>query len=158
MKTKTLLLMVALVTLIFLGCTKLGNEGTFGPTISQDLVLTNCETAYAYGGNFASCFQNFGFSNWGWTNGPLDPGEYSFDMMAGAGQCDLNKGTFVGTLTIEYDGAEVTVTYTMNEGYYLDETHLYVDCVPIPNHNGRLTVAPGQYGNQHELGVCRPLH
>lgn len=68
------------------------------------------ETAFAYGGEqLATCFLDLDFNSdsksdfnrWGWTNGPLAAGSYSFDIYAGAGQCDLTKGTLVGTLNVE---------------------------------------------------------
>ncbi len=109
------------------------------------------ETAFAYGGDYATCFldKTFGgqsFSRWGWTNGPLPPDDYVFDIYAAAGQCDLIKGTLVGTLTVLYDGTEADVTYTVNPPYGLGETHLYVGEEPLPQKsNGDFTVAPGQY-------------
>jgi hypothetical protein len=44
------------------------------------------------------------FDRWGWTN-PIstDPGSYVFDLWAGAGQCDTDKGTLVGTVEVEYE-------------------------------------------------------
>lgn len=92
-----------------------------------------------------------GFSRWGWTNFIEDFGTYTLELYQGAGKCDLNKGTFVGIVTIEYtqigatDEGNVEVTYDMEPGYGLDEVHLYIDCDPYPQKNGRDTVAPGQY-------------
>lgn len=113
-----------------------------------------CETAFAYGGNYASCFldldlDNDGiddFNRWGWTTGPLQAGTYAFDIYTGAGQCDLSKGTLVGTLTVVYDGSKADITYTMNSGFTMDETHLYVgNEILARDVNGDYTVAPGQY-------------
>lgn len=113
--------------------------------------------------NYSTCFdeeiiENVSFNNWGWTNGPIaeDSGEPTFDIYAGAGQCDLNKGTLVGKLTVNYSNGSLTVTYTMTETsafddalYTLLETHLYVGSSPYPTlANSNYTVAPGQYGYQ----------
>lgn len=113
----------------------------------------SCETAFAYGGDDNDCFQNFGFSRWGWSNGPLaaQSSSYSFPIYAGAGQCVISNGTLVGTLTINYDGATATITYNMDTGYTMDETHLFVGDYRFPLKNSVPTVAPGQYPDQHNL-------
>ncbi|GET30832.1 hypothetical protein [Prolixibacter sp. SD074] len=126
----------------------------------------NCETAFAYyNDTYSTCFSKFGYlgipsNRWGWTNGPLSAdGTYTFDLYAGAAQCDLSKGTNVGTVTVNYYGSTATVTYQLDDGYQLAEAHLWVaegeagaDPDPqIPyyykNNNGELvyTVAPGEY-------------
>jgi hypothetical protein len=130
---------------------------TFDITIdySCTCVPQNCETAYAYGCSYchcyATCFSHWGFSQWGWTNGQLGPGCYTFDIYAGAAQCNISKGKKVGYLTISYNGSTAVVTYHMYSGYKMDETHLYVGCNPLPSKNGSDTVAPGQYPYSHDL-------
>ena len=113
-----------------------------------DVVTEVCETAYGFGGDNAACFIDLphGFSNWGWTNGPLSEGSYTFDLYAGAGQCDLSKGVHAGYVDVEYDDGTVTVTYALFDDYYTSETHLYIgtDMVPMTK-KGKFTVAPGQY-------------
>ena len=108
-----------------------------------------CETLFAYGAEDPStCFSDFGFSRWGWSIGPLEGGSYSFDLYGGAGQCNLEKGTLVGTLTVDYDATAGTaeVVYTMADGFVLNETHLYVGSDPLPlDKKGNPTVAPGQF-------------
>ena len=104
------------------------------------------ETAFAKG-NPSTCFIPT-FSRWGWTN-PILPGQYSWPLWAGAGQCDTSKGTLVGDVTVVY-GADgyVTVTYNVDPPYLLDETHVYAGYTPYPKDNkGKYTVAPGQYTN-----------
>ncbi len=111
-----------------------------------------CETAFAYGGDLAIPFTSLmDTPRWGWSNGPLGPGSYSFDIYAGAGQNDLTKGTLVGTLAVVYDGSTATVTYNVSSGFTMDETHLWAGSTPLALNNGEPTVAPGQYGNSHEL-------
>ncbi len=98
---------------------------------------------------------NWDFVNnrfWGWNNGPLGEGTYEWDIYAGAGQNDLSKGTIVGTLHVTYEGGGVTVTYEMDEGFFLGETHLWVGNTPLPQvFRGRshvpagYTNAPGQF-------------
>jgi hypothetical protein len=105
------------------------------------------ETAFAKG-SAAECFIDHGFSRWGWTN-PILPGTYTWDLWAGAGQCDTSKGTLVGSVTVVYAGSgNVTVTYNVSAPYLLDETHVYADDDMFPaDKRGRPTVAPGQYYN-----------
>ena len=123
---------------------------------------TSCETAFAYRGNDATawsdatCFLDIDedgdsigdFNRWGWSNGPLGAGSYELDIYAGAGQCDTSKGTKVGTLFVNYDGSSAEITYIMEEGFTMEETHLYVGNEILPrNVLGEFTVAPGQYPN-----------
>jgi hypothetical protein len=122
------------------------------------------ETAFAFGGDVATCFLNIDdngdgvgdFNRWGWTNGLLAAGSYTFEAYAGAGQCDLTKGTLVGTLTVDYDGSTATVTFNTaginpDTGlpYTMVETHLYVGSEMLAQDNGQFTVAPGQYSIIH---------
>lgn len=122
-----------------------------GQTASATLkVNVQCyiyETAYAKGDE-AACFIDNGFSNWGWTN-PIMPGEYTWDLWAAAGQCDTDKGTLVGSVTVVYnDEGFVTVQYNVGVPYLLDETHVYADYGMFPlNKKGNPTVAPGSYYN-----------
>lgn len=109
----------------------------------------SCETLFAIGGeDNSTCFLDDGFNRWGWTIGPISSGDYSFDLYAGAGQCDTDKGTLVGTLDISYNETtdSIDVDFNMSEGYVLNETHLYIgeDAYPT-GQNGENTVAPGQY-------------
>ena len=121
----------------------------------------SCETTFAFGGDYGTCFigadfdeDNIddGFNRWGWSNGPIGPGSYAFEIYGGAGQCDLNKGTHVGTLNVSYDGSVAIVSYQSFEGFYMQETHLYVGNAPLAvDSNGEYTVAPGQYPHKHDL-------
>lgn len=114
--------------------------------------LGDCETAYAWGGDNANCFLGIAgvnSNNWGWSNGPLSAGDYEFDIYAGAGQCNLDHGTLVGTLDVSYDGSTVTVTYNVVDGVVLTETHLYVGNDILPTKHGHYTTAPGQFPYKH---------
>jgi len=111
-----------------------------------------CGTAYAYHADYDTCFLDMGFSNWGWTNGPLGPpGSYEFELWAGAAHCDTSKGTLVGWLSVDYNGSTAVVTYNMYEGNYMTATHLYVGSNHLPrDKKGKETVAPGQYPYSHD--------
>jgi hypothetical protein len=113
--------------------------------------LTGCETAFAKGGYVFVTDQranpesllslNLIKQRWGWAINLTVPGVTTYDIWAGAGLNRLANGTKVGTLTVDWDGSSVTVTYQMSAGYMMTESHLYAgDTKPT-------TTAPGQYGN-----------
>jgi len=106
---------------------------------------TVTETAFAYSPIYSAPFDP---NRWGWTNGPLSAGKYTFDFYAGAAQNILSKGKLVGTVTLVYDGSKATVTYKLNSPYQLVEAHLYLGSEILPRDNkGEYTIAPGKYGN-----------
>lgn len=123
------------------------------------------ETAFARGSgsnnagdDAVTCFLNLDldmdgeneFNRWGWTNGALSAGSYSFELWAGAGKCDTSKGTLVGTVTVDYNNGTANVTFTTTGVYKMVETHLYVGSEPLARDvNGSYTVAPGQYPTIH---------
>ena len=125
-------------------------EQSASATLKVNVQCYVYDTAYAKSDD-AECFIPT-FSNWGWTN-PALPGEYTWDLWAGAGQCDTSKGTLVGSVTVAYDGGGyVTVTFNVDAPYILEETHVYADYDMFPQiRQGRRgwvdTVAPGQYYN-----------
>ena len=101
----------------------------------------------------ATCFSEFGIRNWGWSNeinaSGTYPVTYQFELWAGAGRCDTSKGTLVGSVSVTYDGSEVSVTYVLDPKYYLLESHVYIGTDPVPEgKRGRPTVAPGQFPYQ----------
>jgi hypothetical protein len=155
-----------------------GDDVDNGVTLIENdgqTVMIGDETAFAVktkdvnGGtevntDYSTCFDeeiipNVSFSNWGWTNGPISENsdEMTYDIYAGAGQCDLDKGTKVGELTVNYSGGTFTATYKMTEissytgkTYTMTETHLWVGEEPYPTKNGGYTVASGKYGNVND--------
>ncbi|NGP76701.1 hypothetical protein G3570_08655 [Balneolaceae bacterium YR4-1] len=137
------------------GTTIIENDG-------QTIMMAG-ETAFAYNPNYSTCFDeeiiaNTTFPNWGWTNGPISDGfEDTFDIWAGAGQCDLSKGTLVGELFVSYSGGTLTATYNMtvtspytNKLYTMTTAHLYAGGDAYPTNGGEYTVAPGQYTEVHD--------
>jgi uncharacterized repeat protein (TIGR01451 family) len=100
------------------------------------LMNVKYETAYGYG-DYATCFIDLGAGNWGWVNG-LDetsilPGTYTWPVYAGAGQCDLSKGTLVGNVEVRYDGTDVFVTWLIDAPHILGDTHVYAGTSQIPS-------------------------
>jgi hypothetical protein len=136
-------------------------------------VVGNCETAFArlddewsQDEEGALCFLDIPdsrkpghslFSRWGWTNYFPEPDDYSMKLYAGAGQCDISKGTYVGDVTVSWDGLLVTVEYIPNPGIYLSQVHLYIGYDSIPSmmvgNRKKYTVAPGQYTFKDEDAI-----
>ncbi len=123
-----------------------------------------CGTGYAYGNGIATCFLNIPYpglcnSNWGWTNGKLTLNSTSFTknwpLYVGAAQCDLSKGTKVGTVTVSYNGAtkKLTITYNLNSGYTLSETHVWVGTTYLPKDTkyNCYKTSPGKFNYSHAL-------
>lgn len=139
---------------------------------TQTLITTCDETAFAYGGNYdsnhwgiagipwglegyANCFPaelSLTSSRWGWTNGKLEEGQYSFPLYAGAGLCNLAKGQYSGDVEIDYSDGKMTVTFSAAEGTSFKETHLHASSEPLPrNGSGKISVAPGQYSSNDDV-------
>jgi hypothetical protein len=116
--------------------------------------LGGCETGYAYGNGYANCFLNIPnvqSNNWGWSNGQITYGTYTWPIYAGAGQCNIGNGIPVGTLQVTYTSNHVAVVkYQITEGYILNETHLYVGNTILPMKKNKYTTAPGQFPYKHE--------
>ena len=111
------------------------------------------ESAWAKGDDAIS-FCEKGFNNWGWTN-PIIPGEYVWELWAGAAQCDIEKGTLVGSVTVVYDDDDgyVVVTFNVEDEYDLKSTAVYAGYDMFPKlRNGEFTIAPGQYRNNGPFG------
>lgn len=112
------------------------------------------ETAFAKGGYIWTTFKksnpdklpslNLTKNRWGWAINLEETGEQTFDIWAGAGLNNTDKGLLVGALTVNWDGANATVSYDLYSGNALEEVHIYAsDATPT-------TVAPGQYGFPEE--------
>ena len=124
-----------------------GCEGSDSITIR---VVDCCEeeTAFAYYDEYSTCFSDIDSSinRWGWTNGPLTiGGNYTFDLIAGAGRCRVSSGEMVGEVSLNYTSSgDIIVTYFMGEAespmfYELGTVHVYIGCHQMPE-----SIAPGQ--------------
>ena len=139
-----------------------GNPATKTCTITREFnKIENCETAFAVSttensvDENSNCFRDDDdFRRWGWTNYFECEGTYELDLYAGAAKCDLGRGTLVGNVEVDYNNGYVTVTYNINDGYVMNEAHVYIGCNPYPiGSGGAETVAPGQYPfNPSNLG------
>jgi len=115
------------------------------PPEEEMVAMPECgnETAYALGDRtFKEILDS---PRWGWELEVNDEASLDVPIYAGAGQNDISKGTLVGHLLVARDGELVTVRYEMLDGFTMSESHLYVDDKEISD------IAPGKYGNQHEL-------
>jgi hypothetical protein len=87
----------------------------------------------------SQCFLdlNEGITDWGWTNGPFStPIDALAPVWREAENCDVNQGTNVGTLNINFiDGVNVDMTFIMNPGYTLAEVYLNVSPEIMPRQN-----------------------
>ncbi|SDL10041.1 Thrombospondin type 3 repeat-containing protein [Salinimicrobium catena] len=114
-------------------------------------VVENCETAIMYGD---TTFWDLGLANnrWGWAehvgvgeDGTNGPGVYQ--IWAAAGQNDLEKGYWVGNVTVTAEGDEYTIELEAFEGNEFSDIHVYIgEAEPT-------TSAPGQFDNTDEDGM-----
>jgi len=112
-------------------------------------IIIKYESAWAKAYEEYNSFCEHGFSNWGWSN-LIEPGEYTWELWAGAAQCDTSKGTEVGYVEVYYDGDSVIVDVNVFSDFTLDEDSIavYAGEEMFPRlRNGRFTTAPGQYHN-----------
>lgn len=78
-------------------------------------------------------------NRWGWAINLANPGETTYQIWKAAGLNKTSNGELVGTLTVNWTGSEVTVTYNLPSDV-MKELHIYAgDFKPT-------TTAPGQYG------------
>ena len=95
----------------------------------------------------AKAFCDNGFENWGWTNAITNPYSGAWPLYAGAGQCDTEKGTLVGTFSVSYNGG-FSYEFNVDDGFASEGAAVYADeaMFPVtPGRRGGPTTAPGQY-------------
>ncbi|PNQ72964.1 hypothetical protein C1T31_08140, partial [Hanstruepera neustonica] len=124
-----------------------GNTATETLTLTREFNTSggNCETAFGRSVDNSICFIP-DFSRWGWTNYFETEGVYTLEMYAGAAHCDITRGAYAGDVIVTYENGQVTLEFNLDEGYIMNEAHVYVGCNMYPTgNNGSPTVAPGQY-------------
>ena len=130
------------------------NSCEISKEITVELIpcVLECNTAFGYNpaGN-SICFIGDGFSRWGWTNKISPETSTTLNLYAGAAQCLVSAEKLAGTVKVNYFAGTVTVTYTINAGYFVSEAHIYVGKTKYPMvKQGKqtvATVAPGQYSH-----------
>lgn len=152
----------------------------------EPICLEGNQTAWAYASSGdgvpgsgddpeGTCFRDkeeIGLSKWGWSIGKFtEGGNYTFDVYAGAGKCELSKGTLVGFLTVEYDpvpgateNSTIRVSWEMCGAARMAEVQLWAGDDYLPVARGgpeRYTGAPGQFpyrldglGNATSCRLC----
>jgi hypothetical protein len=94
----------------------------------------------------AHSFCENGFNNWGWSNEVKRDYAGKWPLYAGAGRCDISKGTFVGYFEITHESGEFSYAFEMESGFFHEDEAVYADVDRFPRlRNGRNTTAPGQY-------------
>jgi len=115
--------------------------------------LGGCESSYAYGSDYATCFLEVQWlqgDNWGWTNGRINVGTYTWPIYAKANNCVTTDGLIVGSVTVTYNTChKVFVTYNVLDGYELSKTHLFVGFLPFPIHHWHFTTDPNHFPYKH---------
>jgi hypothetical protein len=96
---------------------------------------------------------NFQGNNWGWTNGEYSNGDSgTFDLIAGAGQCDLNNGTLVGTFSFTYIDGVLDFTLDLTVDNDFSELQIYAGNDKLPKaNNGKYKTAPGGLGYNESI-------
>ena len=105
--------------------------------------------AFAYGEQYANCFledPDLVSRRWGWTNGLIGHGTYEWDLWANVGSCDQNDGSLIGSVVVVYSSENFTVTFNLDDSYYLDEPYVYAGTIKLPlTTDGSPSAAPGHY-------------
>ena len=104
------------------------------------------------------CFSEYGFTEWGWTNGALPEAEgftSRYELFINAGGCDVANATKVGEIKIKHFGGTTTAAYTLLPGFTMSETALYVGNEILPKVGADYTIDPAMYPNIHKsLGAA----
>lgn len=130
----------------------------------QDGGFVTGETAWAYAPNLDGSVKssistkfcddsNFQGNNWGWTNGKFSEGDSgTFDVIAGAGRCDISKGVIVGTFSFTYENGNLNYTLILTVDNDFKEVQIFAgnDLLPKKN-NGKYNTAPGQLGYKKNI-------
>jgi len=140
-------------------------------------VETKSETAWAVrtensevDDGISTCFTNdkikdsIASNKWGWTNGKYSESENerTLYLYAGAGKCDLDKGTLVGTFTFTYLNGTLNYKVDVTEKSEFTEElfeilkldiHAGNQILPQKRGNGRFafTAAPGKFDKNIEF-------
>lgn len=127
--------------------------GVFGETAwayspnSDGSVNSTISTEFCNNGDFQG-------NRWGWTNGTYSSNSnpVTLDLIAGAGQCDINKGEFVGTFTFTYENGVLNYTLNLSKNNDFSELHIYAGNDKLTLHkNGTYKTAPGNLGYTKQI-------
>ncbi len=93
----------------------------------------------------STCFREYGFNRWGWTN-RIYEGSYSWDVYADAGGCDPYWGVVIGSIAVNYFDGTATISYYLNDSNMSwGALNAYIGYTPLPIAHGYPTIAPRRY-------------
>lgn len=96
-------------------------------------------------------------NRWGWYNGTYNSGSSAtLDLYAGAGNCDIQKGQYVGTFSFTYENGVLDYTLDLNVDNDFDDLHIHVGENPLPLHNGnsnKYSPAPGGFDYLRDIDI-----
>lgn len=145
-------------TAIWVSGTQFGNGGgqgyyyTYSIQTCQLEDTSTCDSAYAYldGSSFTLNSVYDTPKNWGWYE-ELDFSDtstsYTFDVIVGAGQNDVSKGTNVGTVTFTMNVSNtIEASFDLKSGFNLGSYEIFsADALPLKR------PGPGQYINSGDV-------
>ncbi|NSW93264.1 MAG: SprB repeat-containing protein [Bacteroidales bacterium] len=94
------------------------------------------------------------FDTWGWTNGAMYPDptfESTYFLYMKASGCDVSNAVKVGVVKLHYYAGVATVKITLEEGYVMNHTSVYIGNDMLPKEGGNYTTDPAFYPYQHDL-------
>lgn len=144
---------------------------------ARRLPESTCDSAWAYDPDTGVCFQDIDlnedgepdFHNWGWSNGPYKPGNTkSLELWWGAEDCDLSKGTKVGSVDINFNesASRLSVTIDIHPDYHGRVAQVYAGLEKVARFRseGKLTTSPHlfprideTYGSRYQMDIATCL-
>ncbi len=108
--------------------------------------LEGCETAIMFGDTE---WIELGLTDvrWGWTEEYTNEGDKVYQIWAGAGQNNLEKGYYVGQVILDVEGSNYTLEIVPFTGNQFDDIHVYIDDME------QESIAPGQFDNTEGDGL-----
>lgn len=125
-----------------------------------------CNGAYIYLSNtdypnISQCFTDYGFDTFGWTNGPINAADLLANPISSClhskliscpTSCDGANQTVAGVVTIEAlgltEGLDI-IFESLEPGFTLESTHLYVGSEPFPVVDGSYLLNPDDFTYSH---------
>ena len=108
--------------------------------------------------DMAHCFlsdpllDSYDFTQWGWTNGALPASETfvsTYELWTNVSGCEVTRATKVGEMKVHYFEGTATATITLNNGYTMKESRMYIGNDILPKFEGDFTVDPAHYPFVH---------
>jgi hypothetical protein len=100
------------------------------------------------------CFSEYGFTEWGWTNGALPEADgftSKYELFSNVSGCDVSNATKVGEMFVTHFGGISTATINLVSGYTMSDSRLYIGNDVLPKVDGNYTVDPDNLPLSHSL-------